>query len=68
MTYVYFVDAADAAELAVIIGLSVGLLILVILLIVVIDRNRKKARRNRERNRGVNQENDAVQSKLSVCH
>lgn len=41
---------SEAAELAIIISLSVGLLLLLILLIVVIDRNRKKNQRNRTRN------------------
>ena len=41
---------SEAAELAIIISLSVGLLLLLILLIVVIDRNRKKNQRNQMRN------------------
>lgn len=41
---------SEAAELAIIISLSVGLLLLLILLIVVIDRNRKKNQRNQTRN------------------
>lgn len=55
---------SEAAELAIIISLSVGLLLLLVLLIVVIHRNRKKTQRDRMRNEVLEQSQNLRPSKL----
>ena len=72
MYFFYLPERSDGTQLAVIIGLSLGLLILVILLIVVIVRNVKKNRRNRAANQNLEEQgeqqrnNNILDSELSL--